>query len=211
MITAILREMILTGAVEDGTQMRQRDLAAQLGVSPTPVREAIRRLEAEGLLESDPHRGSTVVTSWSVEDRARIRARLESLAAEKAAEKIDEETLAELEEINRQFAATGTADAEERAELNSRFHSTVIGAADSPTLVSLVSLLVRASPRSPRTPQPSDSSATEHADLILALRERDGTRAARLAEEHVLRALAVKAGDGAATPRRPVDASRESG
>lgn len=212
MVTAILREMILTGSVQHGTQMRQRDLAAQLGVSPTPVREALRRLEAEGLLQSDPHRGSTVIASWSGEDNMRIRAVLEALAAERAAERIDAATLAELEAINREFSEVGTSDPMRREALNARFHSTVIDAAESPTLVSLVSLLLRASPRPVRAPQSGDSSAAQHSELIAELRKGDPSRAADLAKQHVLGDLAHQLTADRSNPHQPhppADASSE--
>ncbi len=207
MVTAIVREMILTGRVEHGTQLRQRDLAAQLGVSPTPVREALRRLEAEGLLESDPHRGSTVIASDDPgADSQRIRAVLEAHAAADAAERIDERQLAELEAINKQLAALGARDPAARTELDARFHAAVVEAADSPMLASLVGLLWRGIPHGAHVARPAKQTVREHAELIAALRDGDGPRAAELARVHVLgapaRAAPARRGARRAAPQR---------
>src|SRR5512140_3760758 len=59
LVAALIRELIITGELETGEQLRQRDLAQRFGVSQTPVREAMRRLESEGLLRCDTHRGFT--------------------------------------------------------------------------------------------------------------------------------------------------------
>ena len=61
LVAALIRELVITGELEPGEQLRQRDLAQRFGVSQTPVREAMRRLESEGLLSCDTHRGFTVV------------------------------------------------------------------------------------------------------------------------------------------------------
>ncbi|GAB3912830.1 hypothetical protein GCM10029964_121330 [Kibdelosporangium lantanae] len=87
MVVALIRELIITGELPAGKQLRQRDLAARFHVSQTPVREAMRRLESEGLVVGDAHRGFTVVEadSGSTEENYRIRAALEALGAELAA------------------------------------------------------------------------------------------------------------------------------
>jgi DNA-binding GntR family transcriptional regulator len=81
----------MTGQLGPGEQLRQRDLAQRFGVSQTPVREAMRRLESEGLLSCDTHRGFTVVVAdlGRIEENVRIRAALESLGASLAARKVD--------------------------------------------------------------------------------------------------------------------------
>ena len=91
MVAALIRELLMTGELGPGEQLRQRDLAQRFGVSQTPVREAMRRLESEGLLSCDTHRGFTVVVAdlGRVEENFRIRAALESLGASLAARKVD--------------------------------------------------------------------------------------------------------------------------
>ena len=102
MVVALIRELIITGELPAGKQLRQRDLAARFHVSQTPVREAMRRLESEGLVVGDAHRGFTVVEadSGSTEENYRIRAALEELGASLAAPKIDEAGIARLTELN---------------------------------------------------------------------------------------------------------------
>ena len=91
-MAALIRELIITGELAAGEQLRQRDLAQRFGVSQTPVREAMRRLESEGLVVGDTHRGFTVVEpdDGPVEENFQIRAALESLGASLAARKIDD-------------------------------------------------------------------------------------------------------------------------
>ena len=91
LVAALIRELVITGELAPGEQLRQRDLAQRFGVSQTPVREAMRRLESEGLLICDTHRGFTVVAPdvGRVEENFQIRAALESLGASLAARKID--------------------------------------------------------------------------------------------------------------------------
>ena len=102
LVAALIRELIITGELAAGEQLRQRDLAQRFHVSQTPVREAMRRLESEGLVVGDTHRGFTVVVpeDGPVEENFQIRAALESLGASQAARKIDEEGLAKLHALN---------------------------------------------------------------------------------------------------------------
>jgi DNA-binding GntR family transcriptional regulator len=111
MVAALIREQIMTGELAAGEQLRQRDLAQRFQVSQTPVREAMRRLESEGLVIGDTHRGFTVVEpdDGPVEENLQIRAALESLGASLAASKIDAAGLARLEELNNQMRALGDA------------------------------------------------------------------------------------------------------
>jgi DNA-binding GntR family transcriptional regulator len=192
MVTAALREMILTGELQQGTQLRQRDVAARFGVSATPVREALRRLESEGLLESDPHRGSTVMGGANLEpseENSRIRAALESLAAQYAAERITPEELAEVEAINKRLGALGASEPELRGRLNADFHRLITIASRSSVLTTLIRLLWQALPRGPLSSRPPEESARQHEEIIEALRSGDGSRAAQLSREHVLGAI----------------------
>ena len=95
-----LKNSILSGEFENGAELREIVLAKKLGVSRTPVREALRQLEQEGLVEIFPNRGAYVkgITYKDVEDIYRIRARLEGLCAEMAVSSITEQQLAKLEE-----------------------------------------------------------------------------------------------------------------
>jgi DNA-binding GntR family transcriptional regulator len=115
LVAALVRELVITGGLEPGEQLRQRDLARRFGVSQTPVREAMRRLESEGLLVCDTHRGFTVVApdAGRVEENFQIRAALESLGASLAARKAEsarqhDEILAALAEGDADAASART-------------------------------------------------------------------------------------------------------
>src|ERR1700729_385264 len=142
MVAALIREQIITGELPAGEQLRQRDVAQRFQVSQTPVREAMRRLESEGLVIGDTHRGFTVVEpdDGPVEENFQIRAALESLGASLAARKIDAAGLARLEELNDQMRAMEEDDPRYSA-LNREFHFGVYEYARSPLLLSLMRLL----------------------------------------------------------------------
>ncbi len=191
-VVAALRESIITGELAAGTPLRQRDLAAQFGMSPIPVREALRRLEAEGLVESDLHRGSTVkgASAAAGPENYEIRAGLESLAARYAATRITEAELERLAEINAELAQSD-ADDPAAAELNRHFHFQVYEAAGSPVLLALLRLLWGSfpSPGGPMRGRSIAESVEQHADILEALRQGNAVAAEQLVRDHILAAL----------------------
>lgn len=191
-VVAALRESIITGELPVGTPLRQRDLAAQFGMSPIPVREALRRLEAEGLVESDLHRGSTVkgTSAAAVTENYEIRAGLESLAARYAATRITAAELDRLADINAQLAQSDAADLA-AAELNRHFHFQIYEAAGSPVLLALLRLLWGSfrSPGGPMRGRSIAESVQQHADILQALSNGDAETAERLVRSHILAAL----------------------
>jgi DNA-binding GntR family transcriptional regulator len=190
MVTAALRELILTGVIRPQTQLRQRELAAQLGVSATPVREALRRLEAEGLLMSSAHRGATVVSGdfGATEENYHIRASLESLAAHIAAGRLEVADLQEIEGLHVRFAACDPANPH-HGELNAQFHFRIYQAGRSPLLMTLLRILWQAFPNGPRALRPHQESVEEHGRLVDALRRGDGDAAGTLTRDHILGAI----------------------
>jgi DNA-binding GntR family transcriptional regulator len=190
-ITDMLRERIARGELPPGTLLRQRQLAQEFNVSPTPVREALRRLESEGLVSYEVHRGSRVATIdlEEQEENLRVLAALESLAASLASAKITEGDLDEIRALERQFADCVEEDATLK-ELNWAFHFRIYECARSPLLLSLMRLLWRAFPRGPQEWRPHRESIEQHADLVAALAAHDAGRAASIVEEHVLGSIA---------------------
>ena len=186
-VCAMLREMIISGELSASEPLRQRDLASRFGVSQTPVREALRRLESEGLVVNDPHRGATVAESRNgmVQDNSQIRAALEPLGARLAALAITDEQIAELQRLNDAMAAAKGGD-EHYGELNRQFHFTIYEAAGSPMLLSMMRLLWHAMPRGPRVTRPHAESASQHQELIEALAAHDPERAASITQQHIL-------------------------
>jgi DNA-binding GntR family transcriptional regulator len=193
LVAALVRELIITGELGPGEQLRQRDLAHRFDVSQTPVREAMRRLESEGLLVSDTHRGFTVVTPGDgrVEENFQIRAALESLGASLAARKIDADGLDRLRQLNEQMRAL-TDDDPAYAELNREFHFTVYSCARSPLLLSLMRLLWASLHGGPRVARTHAESARQHDEILAALSDGDAAVASAQTYQHIMGADPVK-------------------
>lgn len=196
-----LRRLILDGTLEPGARLQEVELAAQLGVSRTPVREALRTLSSYGLVEILPNRGARVAR-WSVADLEEIyqlRIMLESHAAGRAAERIGGQDNDHLTELCEQMEACarrgGRHDLHTLSELNARFHSVVIDGADSPRLATMlasvvqVPLVVRTFAR--YTPEALDRSMGHHRELTAALRAGVPDWAASVMRSHIIAARAV--------------------
>src|SRR5580698_501216 len=190
LVAALVRELVITGELAAGEPLRQRDLAQRFGVSQTPVREAMRRLESEGLLVCDTHRGFTVVTpdDGRVEENFLIRAALESLGASLAARKIDAGGLARLRDLNDRMRALDDDDPG-YAELNREFHFTVYEYARSPLLLSLMRLLWASLHGGPRVSRTHAESAGQHDEILAALTEGDDAAASARTYQHIMDAL----------------------
>jgi DNA-binding GntR family transcriptional regulator len=193
MVAALVRELVITGELAAGEQLRQRDLAQRFGVSQTPVREAMRRLESEGLLVCDTHRGFTVVASdeGRLEENFRIRAALESLGASLAARKIDASGLDRLRGLNDQMRALADHDPA-YSELNREFHFTVYEYSHSPLLLSLMRLLWASLHGGPRVARTHAESARQHDEILAALAEGDADIASARTYQHIMGADPVK-------------------
>jgi DNA-binding GntR family transcriptional regulator len=186
LVVALIRELVITGELAAGEQLRQRDLAQRFGVSQTPVREAMRRLESEGLLVCDTHRGFTVMApdDGPVAENFQIRAALESLGASLAASKIDADGLARLAALNERMRSLADDDPA-YADLNREFHFTVYEYAHSPLLLSLMRLLWAALHGGPRVARTHAESARQHDEILAALRAGDAEAAAQRTREHI--------------------------
>ena len=204
LVATLVRELVISGDLEPGEQLRQRDLAQRFGVSQTPVREAMRRLESEGLLVCDTHRGFTVVAPDL--DRAgenlRIRAVLEALGASLAARKVSPAGLDRLRELNDRMRALPGGDPR-YADLNREFHFTVYEYAHSPLLLSLMRLLWAALPGGPWVARTYAESARQHDEILAALAEGDADAASARTYQHIVGADPVKEVPGADQQRDP--------
>jgi DNA-binding GntR family transcriptional regulator len=193
LVAALIRELVITGELGAGEQLRQRDLAQRFGVSQTPVREAMRRLESEGLLICDTHRGFTVAApdlSPTMEN-FQIRAALESLGASLAARKIDAAGLARLRALNDQMRALPDDDPRYQ-ELNREFHFAIYEYARSPLLLSLMRLLWASLHGGPRVTRSHAESARQHDDILVALAAGDAAGASAQTYQHIMDADPVK-------------------
>jgi DNA-binding GntR family transcriptional regulator len=189
-VAAALRELIVRGDIAPGAPLRQRHLAERFGVSPTPVREALRRLESEGLVRNDLNRGSTVaeLDAETVEESYRIRAELEALAVRLAAAKLTPADLRALRAVHLELEACHQGDPRIHG-LNRRLHFRLYEAAGSPLLLSMLRLLWRSFPGGPRVFRPHQESAAQHAAILDALEAGDADLAATRTRDHILCAL----------------------
>jgi DNA-binding GntR family transcriptional regulator len=186
-VAAALRELVITGELPPGTELRQRELAARFNVSPTPVREALKRLESEGLVEYDIHRGSRVIgTAFEAdEENFLIRASLEGLAVSLAAMRVTEDDLDALELLNDRLAQCGDRDPH-ASELNRRFHFRLYEAARSPLLLALLRLLWHSFPQGGRIVRPLSESVEQHREILASLRRGDPAGAEAMTRRHIL-------------------------
>lgn len=139
-----LREAILKGELKPGERLMELQLAAKLGVSRTPIREAIRMLEQEGLAVTIPRKGAEVakMTEKDMEDVLEIREALDELAAKTACTRITEEQLQALERIRDEFVeSTRSCDVKRIAEADVSFHDVIYEATGNPKLVNMLNNL----------------------------------------------------------------------
>jgi DNA-binding GntR family transcriptional regulator len=193
-----LRTAILERRFLPGEWLRQEKLAQELNVSQMPVREALKELAAEGLIEHVPYRGARVVdiSPTDVEDIYSMRAFLESRAAGFAATQITPEELAELKQVQAEIEKNSAPEAVLKyRELNRRFHALIFTASRRPYLIRTLGLLWAAFPTMllgnyPRTAsQPligrDDVDLQEHDAIIEALEKGDAHSAQNAMKEHI--------------------------
>jgi DNA-binding GntR family transcriptional regulator len=181
-----LRRRILVGELPPGTRLRQLDVARELGVSTTPVREAFTSLAREGLIQQDAHRGVFVFapSDDDVRERYEIRIALEPLAAGLAAKAMPDDVLDELEQLLAEMKKTVTKDPGRYAnDLDPRFHALIAESAERPRLAEIIAGL-----RDGGGPVSKDVQ-TQHAEIVDALRARAPKRASRAMKAHLEHAL----------------------
>ena len=139
-----LRQAILKGELEPGERLMEIQLAERLGVSRTPIREAIRKLELEGLVLMIPRRGAEVanISEKNLRDVLEVRRSLEELAIDLACQRIQEEELETLREAQKEFAAAVAAgDAMEIAQTDEKFHEIIYSGTGNQKLMQILSNL----------------------------------------------------------------------
>lgn len=196
---AALRDRIATGELPPGTWLREAALAEELGLSRTPVREALRTLAAEGLVELVHHRGARVL-SWSADDideTYRLRALLEGEAAGLAARRAtpgDVAAMAQAQHRYEQSIADGSP-VHERAGCNDAFHAAVLAASGSPRLPVLLGVITSAALRARAISGYADAdlqrSVIQHRDVLTAVQQGDEALAVAAMRSHILAARYV--------------------
>ena len=199
-----LRAAILEGRRAPGERLGEIEIAAELGLSRTPVREALGRLGSEGLVDLLPHRGARV-RSWTADDldeTYELRAALEGLGARRAAARIGAADLdrlaalaAEMVTVDPSLGHRPPGDFADLAALNARFHALIVGAAGSDRLAATLAGLVQL-PLVMRTYRRYTDAAlarshAHHHEIVDALRAGDGAWAESVMRSHVLAARAV--------------------
>jgi len=185
-----VRKRIFDGTYAAGQYIRLDQLAAELGVSVTPVREALFVLSAEGLLSQQPRRGFVVVevTGRDLTDVANVQAHIGGELAARAAVNITDEQLRELEKIQTELEDAYASDDDDRAvRLNHEFHKAINVAADSPKLAQLMSQITRYAPESvfPVVAGWPKRSMKDHRRVVAALAKRDSEQARAAMSEHL--------------------------
>ena len=191
-----LEEKILSGEYKIGEQITENRISAELGVSRTPVREALMMLEKDGLVDLIPNKCAVVrgVSTDDLIDIYNIRKRLEGLAASLAARRIDEKGISELKEtVELSEFYISKNDAEKLKQLDSDFHARVYHYSGSRMLEKVLSDLHRTvgsyRKRSLENPARLEKSVTEHREIFNAIKAGDAEKADELASLHVGAAL----------------------
>lgn len=191
-VAAILRDRIVKGEIKAKDRLVERHLSAELNVSRTPIREALKLLEADGLIEISMHRGA-IVSDYRPEDAFAlfdVISVLEGLAAKRLCEMMTPEVLQRLEDLHGTMLDHHTADRRnDYFDLNTVIHDFIVGRADNPTLTTTHQrLMIRA--RRGRflaimNPDRLVQAVGEHEALMQAFRDGDASQAASVWEQHL--------------------------
>ena len=188
-----LRQAILKGELKPGERLMEIQLAQKLGVSRTPVREAIRKLELEGLVLMIPRKGAEVaeITIKDLEDVLEVRAALEELAVCDACENITEEQILALKEAADNFqAALESDDLVKCAETDMAFHEIIYSATNNKRLLQILNNLreqmYRYRMEYVKDIRQRSNLVEEHRELLDAISSRDSIKAKELMKTHLL-------------------------
>ncbi|NLL78149.1 MAG: GntR family transcriptional regulator [Clostridiales bacterium] len=187
-----LRKAILTGELKPGERLMEIHLANKLGVSRTPIREAIRKLELEGLVTMIPRRGAEVaqITEKSLKDVLEVRRALDALCAKLACERITEEEKEQLKDACAEFErATRIKDATVIAKADVALHDIIVAATGNQRLVQLVNNLAEQMYRYRfeyiKDESQHDRLIEEHRIIYESIMNKDCEEAAKAAELHI--------------------------
>ena len=187
-----IENAILDGEYKDGDSLNELKLSKELGVSRTPVREALMQLELEGLVRNGPNKGAVVVgvTEQDIHDIYEIRIRIEGLAARLCAENITDDELRALEQIvDLQEFYQMKNDTEQIWKLDGDFHKIIYDASKSRplrfTLSNFHNYIKKARDISVQTEGRAEKTVAEHRAILDAIKEHNGSLAEQLTAKHI--------------------------
>jgi DNA-binding GntR family transcriptional regulator len=193
-LAATIRSRVLAGEIPTGSWLRQESLAAQFGVSRTPVREALRKLQATGLVQLEPNRGAVVrgLTEREIREAYEVRAELEGLAAELACERIREPELERLREAVELFRHSSRRKIEAWVRANDQFHQIIQETAGNERLRATIGDLHLSFPRNltsivlQESSRLLDENVEQHGEILAAIERHDpaGARGAMIGHVH---------------------------
>ena len=191
-VTDRVREMITEGAFPPGSRLPERILCERLAISRTPLREAMKVLATEGLLEIAPNKGARVVglTAEDVDELFPVMGALEALAGELAASRITEEEIAEIRVVLYQMALHHTrGEHTPYFRSNRDIHEKILDAARNPTLSAayrnLAGRIRGARFTASMSPARWALAMAEHEEMLAALEDRDGARLSEIMKRHL--------------------------
>jgi DNA-binding GntR family transcriptional regulator len=195
--TARIRDAIVDGRLEPGRRLKEEELARELGISRTPIREALRVLQTEDLVVATPNRGAVVRAHAAdeLEDLYDLRALLEGHAARRAAERVTDAQIEELRASCDRFAAVSPDDLSGLVRENLVFHNAILELAGSARLASMAGKVIRLPLvyNSYRwySPEQKRISVRFHTRIVDALAAHDADQAQLIMGDHVLQARDV--------------------
>lgn len=191
-VAASLRKMIVEGELLPGARVPERVLCERFGISRTPLREALKALSYEGLLDLHPNRGATVteVSEAAVDEMFPVMGALEALSGELACRHIAGDELADIENLHAQMLdhyQCGNAEAYVR--INEQIHEAILQASRNKILITTYHDLSRRVRRmryiARLTPERWQQAVDEHEQMLTALRRRDGIKLAQVLHDHL--------------------------
>lgn len=185
----VIREAIIRGDFKPGERLKQSDLAEKMGVSRMPIREAFRKLESEGLILLEPHKGAVVksININDIEEIYALRSELEKMAVYQSVELLTQEDIGQLSSLVDQME--NAEDADTFVQYNIDFHRLLVKRCRWERLNSFIGTLWNGLPQ--QTPHllsgQIETSNTEHRKILEAVLKKDKETAAKLVSEHIFR------------------------
>lgn len=203
MVYEELKMQILTGAIVPGTRMMEVDLAREMGVSRTPIREAIRKLEKEGLVTIEPRRGAYAsrISTQDMVEILEVRQNMEGLAAYFAASRMQPDKMEELEEASENYnKAVASGNMEDMIKYDTKFHRVIVESCNNKILVQMIEqlqeLVLRFRYIYYDNFRRAENMPEEHAMIMNAIKDKDADAAREAADVHIDRLKKLVIEDG---------------